>query len=73
MRKSNTKEVSVIGLDLAKNIFQIHGINESGEIVIRKQLKRHQMQSYFARLPACLIGVEAGGGAHYWSRVSTLT
>lgn len=69
MKKSNTKEVSVIGLDLAKNIFQIHGINESGEVVIRKQLKRHQVLSYFARLKPCLIGIEACSGTHYWSRV----
>ncbi|MCP4431443.1 MAG: transposase, partial [Gammaproteobacteria bacterium] len=59
MKKSNTKAVSVIGLDLAKNVFQVHGIDESGKVVIRKQLKRHQVPSYFARLKPCLIGMEA--------------
>ena len=61
-------KLSVIGLDLAKNVFQIHGINEDGEIVVRKQLKRRDVIRYFARLQPCLIGMEACAGAHYWSR-----
>ena len=69
MKKSNTKSARIIGLDLAKNVFQVHGIDESGEVMIRKQLKRHQMLSYFAHLTPCLIGLEACNGAHYWSRV----
>ena len=68
MKKNNTKQVTVMGIDLAKNVFQLHGINDEGEVVIRKQLKRHQMLAFFARLPACLIGMESCGGAHYWSR-----
>ena len=59
---------SVIGLDLAKNVFQIHGVDSDGEVVVRKQLKRSQMRQFFANLEPCLIGMEACGGAHYWSR-----
>ncbi|MCF6283536.1 MAG: hypothetical protein L3J28_15265 [Candidatus Polarisedimenticolaceae bacterium] len=56
-------KISVIGLDLAKNVFQVHGIDEDGEIVVRKQLTRSQMQRFFVRLKPCLIGMEACGGA----------
>ena len=59
---------SVIGLDLAKNVFQIHGVESDGEVVVRKQLNRSQMRQFFANLEPCLIGMEACGGAHYWSR-----
>lgn len=68
---TNTHKVAVMGIDLSKNVFQLHGVDKNGEVVIRKQLKRHQMLSYFARLPGCLIGMESCGGAHYWSRVLT--
>lgn len=62
------KEISVIGLDLAKNVFHLVGLDQQGNRVIRKMLKRGQMLSYFARLPVCLIGIEACAGAHYWQR-----
>lgn len=61
-------KISVVGLDLAKNIFQVHGIDEQGEVVIRKPLKRRDVLTYFARLEPCLIGIEACGGMHYWGR-----
>lgn len=61
-------EISVIGLDLAKNVFQVHGVDASGQTVVRRQLKRSQMQRFFAQLAPCLIGMEACGGAHYWAR-----
>jgi transposase len=64
-------KISVMGLDLAKIVFQVHGVDKDGEVAVRKQLKRSQMQRYFARLPPCLIGMEACGGAHYWARVLT--
>jgi len=64
-------KISVIGLDLAKNVFQVHGIDLDGEVVVRKQLKRSQVCQYFAKLEPCLIGMEACGGAHYWSRELT--
>ena len=61
-------KISVIGLDLAKNVFQIHAVDEQGEVVLRKSLRRSQMQPFFAKLPPCLIGMEACGGAHDWHR-----
>ena len=64
-------KISVIGLDLAKNVFQLHGVDADGEIVVRKQLSRSQLCQFLARLEPCLIGMEACGGAHYWSRELT--
>jgi transposase len=64
-------KISVIGLDLAKHVFQVHGVDSDGEVAVRKQLKRSQLRRFFARLAPCLIGLEACGGAHYWSRELT--
>ena len=61
-------EISTIGLDLAKNVFQVHGISATGEVVIRKALRRSQMLPFFAKLPSCLVGMEACGTSHYWAR-----
>ena len=61
-------KVTTIGIDLAKNVFQIHGVDQYGKTRLRKQLKRAEMTSYFANLPACLIGMEACGSAHHWAR-----
>ncbi len=61
-------KITTLGLDLAKNVFQIHGINELGKPVIKKQLKRNQLAEFFVNLPPCLIGMEACGGAHHWAR-----
>jgi transposase len=61
-------KITTIGLDLAKNVFQVHGVDERGKPVVRKQLKRAQVLAYFANLEACLVGMEACGGAHYWAR-----
>ena len=60
--------VTTVGIDLAKNVFQVHGVNEHGKPVLTKQLKRHQMASFFANLPTCLIGMEACASAHFWAR-----
>lgn len=60
--------ITTVGIDLAKNVFQIHGVNEHGKAVIKKQLKRDQMAIFFANLPPCLIGMEACSGAHHWAR-----
>ncbi|WP_199154717.1 IS110 family transposase [Chromobacterium sp. ASV23] len=57
-----------IGLDLAKNVFQVHGVDEHGKVVLRKQVTRHQVAAFFANLPPCLIGMEACGSAHHWAR-----
>jgi transposase len=61
-------KITTIGIDLAKAVFQIHGVNEHGKVAVRKQLKRAEMTSYFANLEPCLIGMEACGSAHYWAR-----
>ncbi len=65
------KKLSVVGLDLAKNVFQVHGVDADGEVAVCKQLRRAQVRPFFARLYPCLIGMEACGGAHYWSRELT--
>jgi transposase len=62
------KELSTIGLDLAKNVFQVHGVDSKGVVVEKRQLKRGAMLDYFAKLKPCLIGVEACATAHYWGR-----
>jgi len=61
-------EITTIGIDLAKHVFQIHGVDSSGKAVIKKQLRREQMLPFFVQMPACLIGMEACGGAHFWAR-----
>ncbi len=65
------KDVSTIGLDLAKNVFQVHGVDGSGETVIRRQLRRGQVLPFFKRLPPCLVGMEACATSHYWAREIT--
>lgn len=64
-------KISVVGLDLAKDVFQVHGVDADGEVLVCKSLKRVQVRQFFARLEPCLIGLEACGGAHYWSRELT--
>lgn len=64
-------EISTIGLDLAKNVFQIHGIDATGEVVVRKMLRRAQMLPFFEKLPPCLVGAEACGTSHHWARELT--
>ena len=64
-------EISTIGLDLAKNVFQVHGISATGEVVIRKALRRSQMLPFFEKLPPCLVGAEACGTSHHWARELT--
>jgi transposase len=61
-------EISTIGLDLAKSIFQVHAITDAGEVVVRKSLRRSQVLPFFAKLPPCLVGMEACGTSHYWGR-----
>jgi transposase len=61
-------KITTIGIDLAKAVFQIHGVDERGKVAVRKQLKRVEMLVYFANLEPCLIGMEACGSAHHWAR-----
>jgi transposase len=61
-------KITTVGIDLAKALFQVHGVDERGKAVLRKQLKRKEVLSFFANLERCLIGMEACGSAHYWAR-----
>ena len=61
-------ETTTIGLDLAKSIFQVHAVDTCGEVVVRKALRRAQVQPFFARQPPCLVGMEACGTSHHWAR-----
>ena len=61
-------KITTVGIDLAKNVFQVHGADERGKTVLKKQLKRHQVLVFFSNMPPCLIGMEACGGAHFWAR-----
>lgn len=61
-------KVTTIGMDLAKTVFQVHGVDERGRTVLRKQLRREQVAVFFANLERCLIGMEACSGAHFWAR-----
>ena len=61
-------EITTIGLDLAKNVFQVHGVDRRGNVVLKKQLKRNQVLSFFANLQSCRVGMEACASAHYWGR-----
>ena len=61
-------KITTIGVDLAKNVLQVHGVDERGKAVLRKQLRREQVCALFANLPPCLVGMEACGSAHHWAR-----
>ena len=63
--------ITQIGIDLAKNVFQIHGVDARGKAVLRKPLRRAQVIAFFVQQPPCLIGMEACGGAHFWARKLT--
>ena len=61
-------QITTIGLDLAKSVFQVHGVDASGKVVVAKSLRRGQMMTFFTKLPACLVGMEACSTAHHWAR-----
>ena len=60
--------VRAIGLDIAKSVFQVHGIDATGQFVIRRQLRRHYVLAFFEKLQPCLVGTEACATSHYWAR-----
>ena len=64
-------QIATIGLDIAKNVFQVHGIDATEKVVVRKQLRRGQMLAFFKTLPRCLVGMEACATSHYWARELT--
>ena len=61
-------EITKVGLDLAKNVFQVHAISSTGEVVVRRALRRAQVIPFFSKLAPCLIGMEACGTSHHWGR-----
>jgi transposase len=61
-------QISTIGLDLAKHVFQVHGIDADENVVVRKQLRRSQVMTFFEKLAPCLVGIEACASAHHWAR-----
>ena len=69
--KNETKVIKVLGIDLAKNSFQLHGVDKNGHVVLKKKLSRHKLAAFMANLSPCLIGLEACGGAHHWVRTFT--
>jgi transposase len=60
--------VTTIGFDIAKSVFEVHGVDTVGQVIIRRQLKRRQVMAFFQKLPTCLVGIEACASSHYWSR-----
>jgi len=65
---ATTMKVTAIGLDLAKSVFQVHGVDEKGHVLLRRALRRAQVALFFSNLPPCLIGMEACSSAHWWAR-----
>jgi transposase len=62
------RTITTIGLDLAKKVFQIHGVDGEGKLVVTRKLRRKEVLAYFAKLVPCLVGMEACSSAHYWAR-----
>ena len=62
--------ITTIGLDIAKSVFQVHGVDAVGQVVIRRQLKRRSVLAFFQKLPPCLVGIEACASSHHWSRAA---
>src|SRR6201990_2875189 len=67
-KEPSMSEITTIGLDLAKNVFQVHGVDAEGTTVGRKRLRRGQVLAFFSRIPRCVVGLEACATAHYWAR-----
>ena len=67
-REPSMEQVTTIGLDLAKTVFQVHGVNAAGAVTVRRALRRSRVLAFFAKLPPCLVGMEACATAHYWAR-----
>ena len=63
------KQVVTIGLDIAKSVFQLHGVEAGGAVVLRKRLARSRMLPFFEKQAPCIVGLEACGSAHYWAHL----
>jgi len=64
-RRPQAEAIVTVGLDIAQNVFQVHGIDTQGQVIVRRQLRRNQVLDFFALLNSCLIGIEACAGAHF--------
>ena len=62
------QSISTIGLDIAKSVFQVHGVDAAGQAVLRRQLRRRHVLAFFQKLSPCLVGIEACASSHHWSR-----
>ena len=60
--------ITTIGLDIAKSVFQVHGVDAAGNVIVRRQLKRRYVVAFFQKVLSCLVGIEACATSHYWSR-----
>lgn len=60
--------ITILGIDIAKSIFQLHGTNTQGKVELKKRLRRNQLLTFMQNPPPCLVGMQACGGAHYWAR-----
>ncbi len=60
--------IKTIGLDIAKSVFQVHGVDAAGQVVVRRKLKCRYVLAFFEKLPPCLVGIEACASSHHWSR-----
>ena len=65
------RPVATLGLDIAKTVFQVHGVDAAGQVVIRQRLTRGRVLAFFEKLAPCLVGMEACGSSHYWARELT--
>jgi transposase len=70
-KEPSVNKVSINGLDLAKTIFQVHGVNDAGEVALERRLRRGKVLDFFAKMEPCLIGMEACATAHDWARELT--
>ena len=68
MEEPSIQAITTIGLDIAKSVFQVHGIDAQGNVIVRRQVKRRYVLAFFQKLPPCLIGIEACASSHHWSR-----
>src|SRR5688572_2090204 len=68
MGKPTMQAITTVGLDIAKSVFQVHGVDAAGKVIVRRQLKRRHVLPFFQRLPACVVGMEACATSHHWSR-----
>ena len=62
------REVTTVGLDIAKSVFQVHGVDAEGTVVVQRRLTRVRVLPFFEKLAPCLVGIEACAAAHYWAR-----